>query len=206
MFEEIRVKRLLLLPMLLAAGALQAQNIIVFTAETTTGTEVVTPVLTWSTSPPADGCDASGSWTGAKGPSGTETLPDITTGATYNLTCHWLDDKATLTWTAPTVNTDGTPLVDLNGFALFRGLVPGGPYDDAGAGGIDIPDETQTTFVDQPLLPGQYCYVVQAYNALDVHSDNSNEACKNVDATSDVQSVGIVVNPKPNVPAGLGVT
>jgi len=191
-----------LLILLLVMGTAQAQNTIVFTAETTTGTEVVTPVLTWSTSPPADGCDASGDWSGAKGPSGTETLPDITSGATYNLVCSWLDDKATLNWTAPTQNTDGSPLTDLDGFKLRRGLSSGGPYDQAT---IDIPDAAETQYVDQPLLGGTYCYVATAYNLLGIESDFSGEACKDVSSGTDTQSVGIVVNPKPSVVTGLSI-
>jgi len=194
--------RKLLFALLLVVSSAQAQNVIVFTAETTTGVETVTPVLTWATTPAADLCTASGDWSGAKGPAGTETLLPITSGATYNITCEWTDDKATLTWTAPTQNTDGSPLTDLAGFKLMRGLSPGGPYDQAT---IDIPDPTATTYTDQPLLGGQYCYVSLAYNVLGVESDQSNEACKEVSSGTDTQSVGIVVNPKPNVPTGLTI-
>jgi len=199
------VKRLLLIPLLFAVGLAQAQNTITFTAETTTGTGVVTPVLTWSTAPPADDCGATGDWSGLKGPSGTETLPDITSGATYNLTCNWLDDKATLTWTAPTENTDGSPYTDPDGYRLFRGVAPGGPYDDGPVSGIVIASPATVTYVDQPLLPGQYCYVATAINQVGIQSDLSGEACKDVDSSSDVQSVGIVVNPQPSPVSGLTI-
>jgi len=194
--------RKLLFVLLLVASSAQAQNTLVFTAETTTGVETVTPVLTWTTTPPADVCTASGDWSGVKLPAGQETLAPITSGATYNITCDWTDDKATLTWTAPTQNTDGTPLTDLAGFKLMRGLSPGGPYDQET---IDIPDPNATSYVDQPLLGGQYCYVSLAYNAIGTESDQSNEACKDVSIGVDTKSVGITVNPKPNAPSGMTI-
>lgn len=191
-----------LLVLLLVMGTAQAQNTLVFTAETTTGTEQVTPVLTWTTTPAADLCTASGDWSGVKLPAGQETLAPITSSATYNITCEWTDDSATLSWTAPTQNTDGTDLTDLAGFKLKRGLSPGGPYDQAT---IDIPDPNATSHVDGPLLGGEYCYVSLAYNAIGTESDNSNEACKTVEPGLDTKSVGITVNAKPNAPSGMTI-
>ena len=190
------------LAILLVMGAVCAQaQVIVFTAETTTGVEEVTPVLTWATIPASDSCQASGDWSGAKGPAGTETLVPIIVGATYNLSCSWLDDTATLSWIAPTENTDGTPLTDLDGFKVQWGQAQGGPYPSE----VDIADETATTADIRPLAAGTWFFVTKAYNAIGIESDLSNEASKSVGLTLETMSVGITVNPKPNAPSSLTI-
>jgi hypothetical protein len=181
--------------------ALFAQNIIQFTADVTSGVETVVPVLTWDTTPAADDCVASGDWSGSKGPAGTETLPAITSSATYNITCEWLDVSATLTWTAPTQNTDGTSLTDLAGFKIYYGMTQGGPYDEV----VDIPDAGATTHVVQPLASGAWFFVSTAYNAIGTESDFSNEAMKILGLESEQDSVGITVNPRPNPPTNVVV-
>lgn len=185
----------------LLASPTYAQHTIIFTAEVTTGVETVTPVLTWDTIPLADDCTASGDWSGAKGGAGMEMLAPITAGATYNLDCQWLDDAATLTWTAPTQNTDGSPLTDLDGFKIRWGEVQGGPYPSE----IDVPNEALTTFVVSPLRSGNTFFVIVAYNALGVESDNSNEAMKILGLIGASDSIGITVNPKPGPISDLAV-
>jgi len=184
-----------ILLMLMYVSDAKAQNILTFTADTTTGTESVVPVLTWDTMPLADDCFASGDWSGNKGGAGNETLLPITSGATYNLTCEWSDDSATLTWTAPTENTDGTPLTDLDGY------FDGGPYtlnEDVGNPGA-------TSYVLSPLTPGDWFFVGTAYNVLGVESVFSNQAMKTVGVATDQQSIGITVNPRPNSMGGFAV-
>lgn len=195
--------RAALLPLLALALGSQAwaQNTITFTADVTTGIEVVTPVLTWSTAPPADECTASGDWSGLKGPQGTETLAPISSGATYNISCEWLDSAATLTWTAPTQNTDGTPLTDLAGFRVKYGQAQGGPYPQVD----DIAIPTATTHVVGSLGSGNWFFVSTAYNAIGTESDVSNEVMKVLGLISIVESVGITVMPRPSPPSGLGV-
>jgi len=177
-----------------------AQNTLTFTAETETGVEQVTPVLSWDTQPAADTCTASGDWTGDKGAFGIETLAPITSSATYNLTCEWTDNTATLTWTAPTQNTDGTPLTDLAGFKVHYGATSGS-YSVIN----DYPDPNQTTAVITPLTPGMWFFVATAYNAIGTESDFSGEVSKLLSADSDVKNVGITVNPKPASPDNLTV-
>lgn len=186
--------------LLLAAPAL-AQNTIIFTAEATTGVETVTPVLTWDTIPLADDCTASGDWSGAKGGAGMETLPPISTGATYNLQCEWLDVTVTLTWIAPTQNTDGTPLVDLAGFKVYYGQIQGGPYDNV----IDLVDPSATTHVITSLTSGNWFLVATAYNGIGTESLLSNEAMKNLGLIGVTDSIGITVNARPAPPSGLTV-
>ena len=194
-------KSLLVLIALLLPTFAVAQNTIIFTAETTTGVETVTPVLSWDTQPAANTCIASGDWIGNKGAFGIETLPPITSSATYNLSCEWFDQAATLSWTAPTQNTDGTALTDLAGFKIKYGLSAGGPYPNE----VDISDPLVTVHVISPLGVGVWFFVSTAYNAIGVESDNSNEAQKVIETMADVRSVGITVNPKPASPDGFSV-
>lgn len=196
--EALYVARLLSL--FLLASPVSAQTV-TFTADVTSGVEQVVPVLTWDTAPPADDCVASGDWTGSKGPSGTETLPPITSSATYNITCEWLDVTATVTWTPPTQNTDGTAYTDPKGFKVYYGMSQGGPYDNVD----DIPDPNATTHVISPLASGAWFFVATAYNQNDVESDVSNEASKILGLTTAEESVGITVNPKPAPPDSVTV-
>lgn len=193
--------RVCLLPLLLLAMPSYGQNTVTFTAEVTSGVETVVPVLTWDTTPLADACTASGDWSGGKAPSGTETLPAISGSATYNIMCEWLDASATLTWTAPTQNTDGTPYTDPKGFKVYYDMTQGGPYENVN----DIVDPNATSHVVFPLIPGTWFFVSTAYNQNDIESDMSNEAMKILGLTTETESVGITVNPKPASPENLTV-
>lgn len=86
--------------------------------------------------------------------------------------------EATLSWTAPTQNTDGTALTDLAGFKIYAGLVQGGPYGDVS---ITINNPTTTTFVVPGLAEGTtYFFVTTAFNSANPvqESDFSNEVSK----------------------------
>jgi len=191
------MNRLLLLVLLI--GTANAQEI-VFTAETTTGDATVTPVLSWITTPAANSCMASGDWIGEKGAVGTETLPDIQASATYVLDCFWTIGMATLTWTPPTTNTDGTTLTDLTSYKIYQ--LAGGAVvaeilnSDIGA----IPP-----FVINDLPAGEHCWVVAAINSRDIESALSNEACKTITSESGSRGVAITVNPAPSGIVDLGV-
>ena len=85
--------------------------------------------------------------------------------------------EATLTWTAPTQNTDGSPLTDLAGFKIYVGTTQGGPYPVS----VDIPDPLATTFTVPNLTEGTtYYFVSTAYNSAATvqESDFSNEVSK----------------------------
>ena len=86
----------------------------------------LTPTLTWSTTPAATSCTASGDtvWVGTKAASGTQTLADFptTTPKAYALVCSWPGQtQARLTWTAPTQNTDNSALTNLAGYRVHYG-------------------------------------------------------------------------------------
>jgi len=93
----------------------------------------------------------------------------------FSMAC-WAGE-AELTWTAPTQNTDGTPLTDLAGFKIYLGTTQGGPYPVS----VDIPDPLATTFTVPNLTEGTtYYFVSTAYNSAATvqESDFSNEATK----------------------------
>src|SRR5262245_54996315 len=112
------------LSLLLLATLAQAQTAgtVSLSANRTSAQGSLTPVLTWSTSPVASSCRASGGWSGTKFASGTETLPTITTSQTYTLTCSWNGGaSATVNWSAPTTNTDGSRITNLTGYKVVFG-------------------------------------------------------------------------------------
>ena len=83
--------------------------------------------------------------------------------------------EATLTWTAPTQNEDGSPLTDLAGFNLYYGTSLGGPYDQT----VNIPNPATTSYTVSGLAPNTtYYFVGTAYNEAGTESVYSNEATK----------------------------
>ena len=77
---------------------------------------------------------------------------------------------ATLDWIAPSLNTDGTALIDLQGYVLYYGDAAGGPYIfqqplDLGLASYTLP------------LPdyGEWHFAITAINSAGVESDFSNE-------------------------------
>lgn len=99
----------------------------------------------------------------------------------------------TLSWTAPSTNTDGTPLTNLAGYKVYWGTTQGGPYPNS----VTI-QGTPTTYVveGQTLEQNQlYCFVVTALNSVQRESDRSNEACA---TTPDIPDV-------PGPPSGVTV-
>ena len=83
--------------------------------------------------------------------------------------------SATLTWTPPTQNNDGTPLTDLAGFKIYYGTSPGN-YPNS----IRIDNPGIATYVVDNLTPTTYYFVSTAFNSSDIESMFSNEAIKTV--------------------------
>lgn len=195
-------RALLALLLLIASGPLWAQTL-TFTAENTTGAGSVVPKLTWSTTPAATLCTASGDWSGTKAASGTETLAAITSSKTYNLTCSFPSPtSATLTWTLPTTNTDGSPYTDAKGFLIYgatsaAGLATATPRNHF------FPTSTTTPYTG--LTAGTWFFCIKAVNQLDQASVCSNTVSKTLASASQNRSVGITVNPVPNAPTNLTV-
>ena len=80
---------------------------------------------------------------------------------------------ATLSWTAPTQNEDGSPLMDLAGYKIYYG-VSQGSYSTS----IRIDNPGIATFVVENLTPTTYYFVATAFNASGVESAFSGEAIK----------------------------
>jgi hypothetical protein len=92
--------------------------------------------LTW-VSTNATACTASGGWTGSLATSGTKSTGALSASTTYTLSCTGAGGSATqsatvtvtaassgtatLSWTPPTTNTDGTPVTTLTGYHIYWG-------------------------------------------------------------------------------------
>ena len=81
----------------------------------------------------------------------------------------------TLTWTAPTANTDGSPLTDLNGYRIYYGT-SSGVYPNQ----VQVDNPGVTSFVIENLAPNTYYFVSTSINSVGVESEFSNEAITSV--------------------------
>jgi hypothetical protein len=83
--------------------------------------------------------------------------------------------SATLRWTAPTRNTDGSALTNLAGYRIFYGTSSGSMTQmiQVGNGGI-------TSYVVSNLSPATYYFTVRAYNSGGAESSASNTASKTI--------------------------
>ncbi len=81
--------------------------------------------------------------------------------------------SATLSWTAPMTNTDGSPLVDLAGYRLYYGTSQG-IYTNT----VSVNNPGVTSFVVENLVPNTYYFVATAVNQQGIESNFSNMATK----------------------------
>ena len=81
--------------------------------------------------------------------------------------------SATLSWTPPTQNEDGTALTDLAGYKLYWGTTPG-VYTDS----VTIDNPGLSSYVVDNLQPGTYEFVATAFNEAGVESAYSNPTTK----------------------------
>jgi len=179
------------LPLLLLASMAQAQTAgtINFSANQTTATGSLTPVLTWSTSPVASSCTAGGGWSGTKFASGSETLAAITASASYTLTCTWGGGSATISWTAPRQNTDGSSLTDLNGYKVAYGT------SSSSLGNVQaVTDANATSSTIAALAQGTWYFAVRAVNSAGVESANSPVVQKSIAGATAAKTVNITIN------------
>jgi fibronectin type 3 domain-containing protein len=82
---------------------------------------------------------------------------------------------ATLSWTAPTQNTDGTPIMGLAGYRVYYGTDSNNLTQF-----IDITDTTSVRYVFTGLAAGTYYFAVSAYNGSGFESARSNVASKTI--------------------------
>ena len=82
---------------------------------------------------------------------------------------------ATLTWSAPTANTNGTPLTDLAGYHIRFGTSP-----DALTRVIDLAGSRATAFEVSNLSPGTYYFSISAYTSIGTESAESDVEYKSI--------------------------
>lgn len=145
--------------------------------------------LSWS-SANADSCTATGAWSGAKSASGSESTGALTSDATFNLTCQGPGGSAsdsasvtvqqavgsaTLSWSPPTTNADGTALNDLAGYKVYYGT-SSGSYQNP----IVINNPGIASYLVDALPAGTYYFAVTAFDTSGNESAFSNEASKTI--------------------------
>lgn len=82
---------------------------------------------------------------------------------------------ATLSWAAPTQNTDGSPVTGLAGYHIYYGTDESAPSQT-----VTVAGAAATTYVVQGLTPGTYYFTVVAYNTSGIDSPDSNVAVKTI--------------------------
>jgi hypothetical protein len=81
--------------------------------------------------------------------------------------------SATLSWAAPTMRTDGTPLADLAGYRIYWGT-SAGKYTRS----VTIGNPAVMTYVVEGLVPATYYFVATAFDSTGDESRYSNVALK----------------------------
>lgn len=174
---------------------------LIFTLETTSPDgKTVVPRLTWSTTPAANSCTASG-WTPPApfATSGTTVLAAVSASQTYGIACGWNGvTKFALVWVAPTENTDNSPLTNLAGFKVRYGTAANNLNTTA-----TINDPAARGWTSPDLAPGTWFTGVLAFNALGLESDLSTVISKTLTAgASQNRALELTIRfPKP--PTGL---
>ena len=81
--------------------------------------------------------------------------------------------SATLSWTPPTTNTDGSPLTNLAGYRVYWGPAAGN-YTSS----VALNNPGLTAYVVGDLAPGRYYFAIKAVNTAGTESQFSNVASK----------------------------
>lgn len=174
-----------------AAGAhAQTAGVVSLRANQTSATGSLAPVLTWSTNPVAQSCRASGGWSGDKAASGTQTLPSINASTNYTLTCSWSGGTAVVRWTAPTQNTNGSPLTNLGSFRVLYGTSASTLTQS-----VTVSDVTARQTTITALTPGTWYFAVRARTTNNLESGDSSVASKVVTGATSASTVAITITP-----------
>jgi hypothetical protein len=195
----------------LALGALvlsispaHAQTAPTFDCTTKSGPAPLATTCTWNV-PGATACTAGGagnvaSWSGSVPTSGTRNLSGIAVDMTLTLACTG-PGKATLQWTPPTTNTDGSGLTNLAGYTALYGVSP-----TALVSTVQINSPSANTYTIENLAAGNWSFSVRARSSGGTESANSNVVSKAVVGTTYAGSVAIDVTQVPSAPTNLTVT
>lgn len=112
----------------------------------------------------------------------TSTAPSVTTDSSSSTTTTGVPAPAliaqqtaantlTVSWLAPTENTDGSALTNLHGYRIYYGTSKTDMSHK-----IDINTVGTQSFVVEDLAPGVWYFAVSAYNSKDIESTLSNVA------------------------------
>jgi hypothetical protein len=195
MRATMRLCLLLAGAVLATASASAAVVITSFTATPTSGISPVDVVLNWSTTGAAS-CAGTGGWTGAKATGGTQTLLAQKASASYTLTCTATGGQADLSWTAPTLNTDGTALTNLAGYRTYFGTDPLALQPVSAA---LIPAGTLTQSITG-LAAGTWYFGVRAETTAAIQSNMAGPVSKIVTVPSAAATVAVTINTQPLPP------
>jgi len=83
--------------------------------------------------------------------------------------------SATLSWTAPTQNTNGTPLTDLAGYTIYYGTSANSLTET-----IQVADPSVTSYVLGNLVSGTYYFSIAAYGTNGLESAETSPVSKTV--------------------------
>lgn len=83
--------------------------------------------------------------------------------------------SATLRWTPPTQNEDGTPIVNLSGYRVYYGTSTSNLNQV-----VTISSASITSAVIENLTPATWYFALKAYNSANVESSFSNIASKTI--------------------------
>ncbi len=83
--------------------------------------------------------------------------------------------SATLSWSPPTQNDDGSPLMDLAGYTIYYGTSPS-PLETE----IQIDNPGITSYVVDNLVPNTYYFAITAVNSAGIESNKSGVASKTI--------------------------
>lgn len=166
-------------------GTVVAGNAYVFqpTVQTTGGTATLsaTGLPSWAIINSSTG-EISGTPTGGDvGTTSNIAIVAVDGSATASLPAFTIDvtapaaGSASLSWTAPTQNTDGTPVTDLAGYHIYFGTSVAALNSL-----IDVPGAAATEYEISNLSSGTYYFIVVAYNSLGFESPASNQASKTI--------------------------
>lgn len=162
---------------------------IVFAADSTQVNTNEATTLTWS-STNADSCTASGGWSGNKSVSGSSSTEPLTSSTTFTISCtgtggsttksvvvnvNPITGSATLSWTPPTTNEDGSNLDDLAGYKIHYGNSSGN-YSNT----ITLNNPGVASYVIDNLVSGTYYFSVTAVDTSGNESIFSGEATKTI--------------------------
>lgn len=102
----------------------------------------------------------------------TQSLPAFTINVTQPVTANGV---ATLSWTAPSLNTDDSALTDLAGYRVYHGTSAAALTDV-----VQVTGSATTTYTYNQLASGTHYFAVSAYNSSGVESGRSAAGSKTI--------------------------